>query len=238
MKKVIFCMLSRIRFSALIVISLLLIVNACKKEDQCIEQYLGDFRILETSESSVPYQQSALLYFVDSVNHEIVYSLDFDDVKYDTETRVSQADCETSGDRYTATRHTVDFHEYDIIENEFTTGVEFWLRLWPVMLSFRYEEPYVVDRLDIISSMQSDAGWSTVLQIVVDQRNVPDEFLSIPPHDSYPEPIQELTLLSKSFTDVYVDADSNLYYNYEHGIVAFRDIDQNLWVLDRTEEIE
>lgn len=39
----------------------------------------------------------------------------------------------------------------------------------------------------------------------------------------------------RDFTNVYYNYEENAYYNYSQGIIAFRDLDNKLWVLDRTE---
>jgi hypothetical protein len=73
----------------------------------------------------------------------------------------------------------------------------------------------------------------TYISIIVNPRDLTDDQIAM-----YLEPIEEVTLLNKTFKNVYSNSSSGIFYNCEIGLIGFRDKTDNLWVFEKTEEIE
>lgn len=196
----------------------------------CGEEDLGTFRLLETSLESIPYNKNTLLFFQDSLGNEISMQVEYDSALYFTGTGYFSGSCEYDETQRKTYRADINFYEYKINEVGDSLNVDFKLDLRVDPFNNNFGVVNVSDKLRLaIRGQNATNAWGVQLIILVNQRDIAEEELS-----NFPEPLN-ITLLGRDFENVYYDYNALVYYNYSKGLIAFRDWDKNLWVLDRIE---
>jgi len=227
----------QLRKSAVFFILILFLATSCRKDESpsapgcCDPAYVGEYLLLTGSRNSIPYQADANLYFRDASNNEVMFTL-----------RNSQDVYTSTGQ--TTTRKCPCNRDFDQIINASGDAFHFFLKQPDLTLDLSYlidlhtqpfhgDECLVADVLEISVQDKNDtASYGGVLRILVDQRNLTGEYLKW-----YRDfPVDSVELLGSTFYDVYTDAENEVWYNFEEGLVAFTDRQDKLWVLDRVEE--
>jgi len=226
---------------SLIMIFSITLISSCKKEsvNLCGEEYLGEMFLLESSRNSIPYIENTNLYFQDSLGNEIVLVVDMNNTGYKIEDGKYIIACEQDNSQQKEYGITTDSYRYLIVEKYDTLNILYSLTL-EVRPSYT---PFTIDSLADIIKVCSGSKFDTNsysfgcnLTILVNPRNMKEKDLNW--FQKNRKPVDELTLLNKTFQNVYISQlDSNEFYNFEYGLIAFKDSDKKLWVLDRLEKV-
>lgn len=219
--------------SGLIIFSTLLFTfSSCKKDDAatlCADEDTGTFRLLENATESIPYNKNTLLYFQDSLGNEISMQVEYENGGYKSENYNYVTTCEFDENWEKRYITNLDLYEYNINEvgDSLKKNFKIVLRVDPFNNNFGVVN--VSDKLYLLSMGQKATNGVVDLIILINRRDLTDEELS-----NFPEPLS-ITLLGRDFENVYYNYNALVYYNYSKGLIAFRDWDKNLWVLDRIE---
>ncbi|WP_340113484.1 hypothetical protein [Maribellus mangrovi] len=206
-----------IQLFVLAVIISFTVVSCSKTED------LGEYTLMEGTKDALPYTEDLLLTFSDSLGNqtEFVYEADQDGYGMGYQEGVSGTGNEYSAkiEKYGCYIGEVD----DALNVEFRVGVG---------VNVDYETNLeIIDMLSATISYYNDGNYDEdYIQVVVNPRDASSEYIS-----TFQEPMAELTLLGKTFQNVYESKRSKLYFTSDTGIVGFRDLDNKLWVLEKTE---
>ena len=218
-----------------ILVTILLLFVGCTKENEpefieeivetapCAAQNI-EFTLLNDSFKSIPYIKEKTLIFTDSLNNEI--SLEFSPKKRTFYTTQGSINCALDNSKKTTINAKIDTFEFDLTSNN-AIDLSILFRLQAV-IGFDKDSVFVRDMLDIITFPKAGGSNISQLNIQVNQRtnyyfNKSNNF-----HNS----VESIQLNGKTYYDVFYDHGvDNLYYNYELGLVAFRDKSKKLWVL-------
>lgn len=220
--------------SGLIIFSAFLFTfSSCKKDDSatlCADEDMGTFRLLENAIESIPYTSDTKLFFQDSLGNEISMEVEYENGGHDSGYNYFSTTCEYDSKLEKQIITDLDFYEYKISEVGDSINMNFKLDLRVDPFNNNFGVVNVSDKLLINQrSKTSTNAWVTQLIVLVNQRDLTDDELS-----NFPEPLN-ITLLGREFENVYYDYNAFVYYNYSQGLIAFRDWDNKLWVLDRAE---
>ena len=220
----------------LIIIISILFIHSCKKDSisLCGEEFLGEMYLLESSRNSIPYNENSNLFFQDSLGNEILFEVDMNNRGYEVWDGHFSMQCEHDPTQQKVYGVIFDDYRYYLIDKSDSLNIRFLIELSVSASSDPFTIDTVSDRLHIHRSSKYDTvSYASNLQIIVNPRNMPENEV-----DWFEKPVEELQLLDKTFNDVYIsNLDSNEYYNYESGLIAFKDWDGKLWVLDRVEKM-
>jgi len=221
--------------SGLIIFSTLLFTfSSCKKDDAaslCADEDMGTFRLLENATESIPYNKNTLLYFQDSLGNEISMEVEYDKGGYNSGYNYFSTTCEYDNQLEKQYITDVDFYEYKISEVENTINMNFKLDLRVDPFNNNFGVVNVSDKLLISRRSETTSNsWETQLTILVNPRDLSEGEIAY-----YPKAVDNITLLGRDFMNVYYNNEDNVYYNYSQGLIAFKDRDNKLWVLDRIE---
>ena len=215
----------------------LLIISSCKTKDPiniCEDEYVGEFRLLESSSISIPYSKNLNLFFKDSIGNEKVFEFDFDNGGYYITDSPYSTPCDANSSLEKYLIANTDNYHYRIYETSPSNDLRFLISLCAIPFSLGTEivklsDQFIVTRFLEITPQTNN--YDIALILMVNRRDLKEEEI-----DSFPKPIEELELQGKIFNKVYTNIDSSLYYNYELGIIAFKDQEKNhLWVLEKME---
>jgi len=224
-----------------IALSLLLsisIISSCKKEsieDLCAEEYLGEMFLVESSRNSIPFNENTSLHFRDSLENETIFQFDAENEGYKVLNGFYHRPCEFDNSLEKIYKVRSDQYQYKISESTKTLNLTFLLHLQTQPSYDPFNIDKISDQLGVGRSSKTDStsAWGINLNILVNPRNLSaDEIKKI----NFQSPVDEITLLNRTFYNVFISVGSNEYYSYEKGLVAFRDWDKKLWVLDKTEK--
>lgn len=218
--------------SLLCFISFTILISSCKKEDAnlCEDEFLGFFRLLKSSTESIPFNKTTKLIFQDSLGDEVVMQFKVDSSNYNSGQVIYTGKCKYDETYEKEYRAEIDLYNYIISEVGDSLDMDFKIRLIVEPFNNNFGNVNVSDKLHLFRIVKNNSSDSEeVLTILVNQRELTYEELS-----NFPKP-QSITLLGREFEDVYYDYNALAYYNYSYGLIAFRDWDNNLWVLNRTE---
>ena len=224
---------------ALILLFLVSVISSCKKEsieEQCAEEYLGEMYLLESSRNSIPYNKNTSLYFQDSLENETVFQVDMENVGYRIMNRYYSEPCEFDNSLEKIYKVRSDHYRYFISESTKTLNLTFLLVLDIQPSYYPFNINKISDELGVGRGSKTDsttAAYGINLNILVDPRTLSEDEIK---KRNFQSPVDEITLLNRTFYDVYISSNSKEYYNYELGLIAFRDYDEKLWVLDKTEK--
>ena len=202
----------------------------------CVEEYLGEMFLLESSRNSIPYIENTNLYFQDSLGNEIVLVVDMNNTGYKIWDSQHIMACEQDTSQQKKYGITIDNYRYLIVEKYNTLNIRYDLTLEvrPSYTPFTIDS--VADILKVCRGSKNDTNsYGCNLTVLVNPRNMREKDLNW--YQKNRKPVDELTLLNKTFQNVYISQlDSNEFYNYEFGLIAFKDWQKKLWVLDRLEK--
>lgn len=212
----------------------LLTIISCKKDDlsdPCADEDLGEFRLLCNATNSIPYKENTKLFFQDSIGNQVEFDFDYGNGGYRTAEYYITTPCEFNNTKEKRYKINQDYYWYDINETSPSLNLKFFLSL-RVDPYQEFDEMEVSDQLEINRRNKADTNSMTVeIGILVNSRELTEEDIN-----KFPKPIDNISLLGRTFHKVYSNLDSSFYYNYEKGIIAFTDWDEKLWVLEKTEK--
>jgi len=223
---------------ALSVLLSIFVISSCKKEsneDLCAEEYLGEIFLVESSRNSIPFNENTSLYFQDSLENEAVFQFEVENEGYEVLDGFYQVPCEFDNSLVKIYQVRSDQYRYKISESTKTLNLTFLFHLQTQPSYDPFNIDKISDQLGVGRSSKTDStsAWGINLNILVNPRNLnADEIKKI----NFQSPVDEITLLNRTFYNVFISVGSNEYYSYEKGLVAFRDWDKKLWVLDKTEK--
>lgn len=206
-------------FTRLAVVMLAAYVTvACSDETD-----LGEYKLLEESKNAIPYSGNMLLTFTDSLGNQTVF--EYDETQNGTGMGYQEGKT-PEGEDFSA---KVENYGCYLGEKEMNLGIDFRISL-AVNVDF-LSTWEITDLLHVdLNYNKEDYHQAHFLEQVIAPREATTTYL-----EQFPEEISEITLLDQTFTNVYTDNYSTLYYNYEQGVVAFKDFSGKLWVLTNTE---
>jgi hypothetical protein len=219
----------------LVVTLFIVLISSCEKDKTgilCGEVDYGTFRLLENSINSIPYQENTLMIFHDSIGNKAEFELDFENGGYEIENINSHVKCEDDTTLTKIYKTNIDYYRYDINEINDSLNLKFVIKL--------EVEPYfqnigtlnVSDQLDILRRSKTVSySYSRRLNVLVNSRELSEQDINL-----FTKPIENITLLGRTFHDAYSNLDTSFVYNYEFGMLAFKDWDDNLWVLKKSEK--
>ena len=220
--------------SLFILLSLFFVINSCSKEeeDPCQEEFVGEYFLLENARNSIPYNQDLLIYFNDSIGNQVVFEIKMDNEGLEPINYSMQIPCEFDSSREKIYLANGEGYLYFIEDPLDSLGISFTLR---VSNSFNaLDSVRVFDNLMLHMDNSPDNNTSDdYISFIVNERELTDDQIAM-----YPLPIEEVTLLNKTFNGVYTNSAGKIFYNYTVGLIGFRDKTDNLWVFEKTEEME
>ena len=207
----------------------ILLFSACKdvvnSNFECLEEgeYLGIKHLSEKTDSFWSYQNNQTRVYLNSAGNEFL----FNEYLYEPyEEKVIELPI-----KYLCNSPNAE-PEYDYFDIEYRK-VRYQSPNISALLSIRLEvrpifkgdSIYFVDLLTLTNRSSE--------MFVIDSRNTPDEFISYRQFDFTPN----ITLLNKTFQNVYYQElePFSVFYTKEQGVVAFYDMNESLYVLDRIE---
>lgn len=197
------------------------IASACSddKED------LGEFVLMEDSKNALPFTESVHITFIDSLGNTALY-------KYDSEVDYWSGERHNDlfsplGQEYSSKTEVCGYH---LGEVDKVLDVDFNIELG-VNVGFQDGGVEITDVLTA-SLNYYNGKYYDYIQMVLHPRTASAEHI-----ESFIQPQAQVTFLGKSFNNVCESQRSTLFINDEFGIVAFRDSENTLWVLDKIEAI-
>lgn len=185
---------------------------------------IGSYSLLPESIAKIPYVNQSGIIFVDTFGTEVFFNVEEEDI------------FESNGSNYY--RYDV-FEEGDTVVYEFNTeiktfnlestalGMQFRLRLRAMPYYADPESEAVADVMEISLPFLNSPSFSSqiVFRHEVDTRSYPTSFNN--------EPIPEIEIFDRTFTEViwndYTNPISQVYFNFEYGIVSFTDYQGKQW---------
>lgn len=200
----------------------LAIIMATSCSDDDID--LGEFNLMEGSKSAVPYQEDLLITFKDSLGNQAVFEFDTSQSGFSNMGHLDMS--APNGEDYSA---KVETYEVYLGEPEPILGIEFRVN---VRVSVDFLNDVEITDMLIVDMDYYKEGYHLAhfIEQVVNPRGASAAYI-----EQFPDAINEITLLDKTFQDVYVSQHSTIYYNHEFGVIAFRDSNNKLWVYDNVE---
>ena len=199
----------------------------------CEADSLGGYTMLPESRTSIPYQENTNLYFRDNADNEIMFIFRPDDQSYGITDNGTLRTCPCDPEFKQVIKVGGDAYHYFLSEIPRSLNITFLLDL--SLRPFHGEDNLIADVLNISISDNSDStSYSGLMSILVNQRNLTSNYIT-----GYKNtPIDSVLLLDKWFSNVYLDDEGTVWYNFDQGLIAFRDRSEKIWVLDRIEEQE
>lgn len=215
----------------------LLILFSCKKEepidtpDMCAEKFVGEFKLLENARSSIPYLENTRLFFKDVNGHQAIYEFLYANRGYDILSISTTQPCESDSSRAQIVKASSDSYLYLINEVTDIINMKFMVRL--NVEPFFQDTIAASDQLGVSISYDSiGPDYTGTLTLLINPREIPQQAIT-----HFSKPLEEVVLIDRTFFNVYTNADFSFFYNYEQGIIAFKDKEKHLWVLEKTEII-
>lgn len=218
----------------LVVFLSLLTIISCKKDDlsdPCAEEDIGRFRLLDNAINSIPYKENTTLFFQDSIGNQVEFEFIYGNGGYVSGDIIHSSACVFDTSLQKVYKANEDYYRYDVIETNDSLNIKLIivLKVKPFFLHFGTIE--ISDQLGIGRSLTGSNSSAIHLNILVNSRELTEEDINM-----FLKPIDNINLHGRTFYNVYYNTYSSFYYNYEKGIIAFTDLDEKLWVLDKTEK--
>lgn len=224
-------------------IALFLTTSCAKEKDEslinpsapecCDVEHLGSFNLMPSSRESIPYQEDVNLIFKNEFNNEVLFAFRNGLYGYDSTDNSTSQECPCNPAFNQTMKAKGDTYSYLLAEPQGTLNVRFYISLSVRM--FHGEENLIADILDVsLSEEQDTSSYGGLYTLLVDRRNLSDDYVkwyNTMPADS-------VEMLGKTFYNVYSDEEGIAWYNYDKGLVAFKDRENKLWVFDRIEELK
>lgn len=221
-----------------VLLSIAILCTTCEIfEGPCADEDMGHLYLLTSLIDISPYTKDVYIFFKDSVENEQVFEFINEKAGHTTEQYSStNVPCPSDANERKEFKAKTEEYYFSITQKQNDSiGISFSISL---SVSLGYLNGLMVfDELSITAFPPSETGYGygsylldDFIHLIANPRDCVEEFLS-----QYPQPETEVTLLGKSFNNVYSSSNSNLLYNYEFGIIGFKDDSGTFWVLDRIE---
>ncbi len=241
------------RFLIVTFLCFLVMLGACKKDDSIGDTIsniecevdtidIGHVFVDSVSLNMIPYRREGeLIFYKNQEGEEIKFQPRYQlspvlQAYYSTPFTLI---CENGNEN----QYKFAREQFGIPYSSFESNIEFSLRLYP---HYSMRKPIFADKFHIqlftlVEGTTHNIEFTLEFEYIVYLRGNDSEqeedFGITKDYELFPN----VTLLNKTFTNVYKVTQSEerglteLYYNKEFGIVAFKDLDFNLWVFDRFE---
>ncbi|OOG77954.1 hypothetical protein [Flavobacterium sp. A45] len=228
-------------FTAIIFTFLLLI--SCEQDDNnnenkkdiieqiepCINLELK-YILLDSSFKSIPYTKiDKKLHFIDSLNNEVVFEVVQRERKFYSTTG-GEIKCPSDNSKKINVEAEVDNYSMWLVSDSDEVDIKFLISL-QATLGLAKDYAFVYDRLDIIAFPKKESGNNiSYIDIQVNQRE--NNYFSS--SNNFYKPIDSINLKGKIFYNVYHNpwtVKGYMCYNYEFGLIAFKDSSGKLWIL-------
>ncbi len=232
--------------------SLIILVYSCSRDNnECPTESLGGLQILPSTMENMPYKDMDIVYFKDHLQNEISYTAhiqsntmvivgNYTVTSSSGESTTSSSNaysipCENDPSQNLVFNYSYRSTYYYLNDTLNTLGLSLGMSLR--LIAFKENgELQQADVLNIRSNSfvvgsKQNSYYSNY--IILDQRTLADKYLG-----DFSQEINEITFLNKTFYNVHVNEDENIYYNKQQGFVAFLDSTNKIWVFDRLEEGE
>ena len=188
-----------------------------------------EYILLNDSFKSIPYNKfDKELHFIDSLNNEVVFEFFQKERLFITGGGI--IDCPTDNSKRINVTAKCDHYSFYLASNSDEVDIEIYIAL-SAQLGLAQDYAFVYDRLDIVAFPKNQASSSlSSLDIQVNQRE--NNYFS--ENNNFYNPVDSINLNGKVFYNVYYEpwpVKDYLYYNYEFGLIAFKNSSGKLWVL-------
>lgn len=185
---------------------------------------IGSYSLLPESIAQIPYVNQSGIIFVDTFGTEVFFSIEEEDVFESSAANYYKYDVFEEGDTVVYEFNT----EIKTFNLESTAlGMQFRLRLRAMPYYGDPESEAVADVMEISLPVPNSPNFSSqqVFRHEVNTRSYPTSFNN--------EPIPEIEIFDRTFTEViwndYANPISQVYFNFEYGIVSFTDYQGKQW---------
>jgi hypothetical protein len=184
--------------------------------------------LLDDSYKSIPYTKfDTKLHFIDSLNNEVVFELIQRERKfYGTGGEIN---CPSDNSKKIEVKAEVDTYSMWLVSNSDEVDIKILISL-QATLGLAKDYTFVYDRLNIRAFPKKEYGNDiSYIDIQVNQRE--NNYFS---SNNFYKPIDSINLNGKIFYDVYHNpwtVKGYMCYNYEFGLIAFKNSSGKLWVL-------
>lgn len=219
---------------------LVLSLSACKEEECPPSERLGTAFLMQESLDKVPEVPGEHIIFRNEAGRELQYG-NFSDTFFGApflrEKVIGQLCDRRNSDSYYLIRTERVRGDYYLKNGANEHSVNFYFELGIVNVSPNtLPDTSLVDEIRVLSQPFVSPSPAAVppphdLALIISYRGRPGQ---IPQEVQF---LDTITLLDRTFSDVYVNTNglAKIYYNFELGIVAFEDLDGDIWVFDRFE---
>lgn len=212
---------------SIVIVGILFSYSGC--EEPCGEDVLiGDLSLSSTSLEFLPYSDSKILVFSDSMGNEVILNsasgLQVSTKQLFFETLCFQRLLSSQGTYYNAESRSIQFTNYD-------STITFDLSLEFETFGNDFSNP---DSIYIYQSLFINSNSQGSLMIMTDQENDFPQSSANQIQENFVF-LDSLTFFNATYFDVYMDAFQDpavLYYNRKFGIVAFTDSQGVRYVLE------
>jgi hypothetical protein len=185
--------------------------------------------LLDDSFKSIPYTKfDTKLHFTDSLNNEIVFELTQRERKFYT--TVGEIDCPSDNSKKIKVTAKADNYSMWLVSNSDEVDVTISISL-QATLGLAKDYAFVYDRLDIRAFPKDLPSTNlSYIDIQVNQRE--NNYFSS--SNNFYKPVDSINLNGKIFYNVYYNpwtVKGYMCYNYEFGLIAFKNSSGKLWVL-------
>lgn len=225
-------------FSYTTIIFTFLLLISCEQnnnENDIIEQIEPcknlelKYILLDDSYKSIPYTKfDKKLHFIDSLNNEVVFDLiQRERIFHGTGGEIN---CPSDNSKKIKVEAKVDTYSMWLVPNSDEVDIKILISL-QATLGLAKDYAFVYDRLCISAFPNNQASFNlSYIDVQVNQREN-NYFLS---NNNFYKPIDSINLNGKIFYNVYHNpwtVKGYMCYNYEFGLIAFKNSSGKLWVL-------
>jgi hypothetical protein len=185
---------------------------------------IGSYSLLPESIAQIPYVNQSGIIFVDTFGTEVFFSIEEEDIFESSAANYYKYDVFEEGDTVVYEFNT-EIKTFNLVST--ALGMQFRLRLRAMPYYGDPESEAVADIMEISLPFLNSPNFSSqiVFRHEVDTRSYPTSFNN--------EPIPEIEIFDRAFTEViwndYTNPISQVYFNFEHGIVSFTDYQGKQW---------
>lgn len=206
----------------------------CKDEstESCMDVSFGQVQVDPGDKIHLPYQGNETLVFKDSLGQELSFDaqLSFNPYFLDAIDSITEGPCAGKAVAYGKLEHTSFSFKNDSLGSRLTLSHYVYYEL-------DEDQPIFYDILSCsyFKPGQTFPYFLPSIYTVTDERGNDLSQYFIYEHYQF---VDEINLLSKTFSDVYIGSgmeQSAVYFNLEFGFVGFKEEAGTLWVLDRIE---
>ncbi len=215
-------------------LSVLVFFTSCLNDDnmpQLNENIveIGAFKLLQSSLDKLPYTDKTKVRFADEDGNVVTFNIEETEDVFDLEKQLVKYSYFEQGDTVLL-NHTSETKKF-VVSNE-SFQLTFNLTLSANPYAPDPENGYVADVLNIFCvDPDNSLNASQVFYHETDNRTWPSTW--------NPDPLDELTLIDSTFTEVYnndfVMPKNVINFNYEFGILSFNGVDGRLWRFENME---